>query len=105
MISEELSKLPNTEGMKHCWLAVRSGRIIECEVSGCCYDQASQAVFDYWKYANSDEWKKILENQLNKEKEKSVRKIQTVLSEEFDEPPVNFEDIAISIYNKLKENE
>jgi len=36
-------------------------------MSKCCYDASCQAVFEYWKFANSEKWKKMIKQELEKE--------------------------------------
>ena len=60
---------------QYCWRSMRDtargkGKLIECEMSKCCYDASCQAVFDYWKFAHSDEWKEILRREIEKERKK-----------------------------------
>jgi len=39
----------------------------DCDNFKCCYDASCQAVFEYWKFANSDQWKMILKEAIKKE--------------------------------------
>ena len=52
--------------MMQCWKerTVRK----ECPLAKCCYEAGAQALFEYWKYANSEEWKKRLAEALEEEK-------------------------------------
>jgi len=50
--------------MGQCW---RSTERKECPMSKCCYDASCQAVFEYWKFANSEKWKKMIKQELEKE--------------------------------------
>lgn len=54
--------------MRHCWKVRADRNPPECEHAKCCYDASCQAVFDYWEFANSDEWKRIVQREFEKEK-------------------------------------
>lgn len=43
-----------------------------CEKASCCYNASGQACFEYWKYANSEKWKKMLADELKKRSEVSL---------------------------------
>jgi hypothetical protein len=47
-----------------CWRDNKT----RCEKMMCCYNASCQAVFEYWKFANSEEWKRIVQIELEKEK-------------------------------------
>ena len=49
--------------MSICWRDMEN----ECELSNCCYRASSKAVFEYWKFSNSDKWKKMVEQELDRE--------------------------------------
>jgi len=36
-------------------------------MSKCCYDASCKALFEYWKFANSKEWKEMVSKELEKE--------------------------------------
>lgn len=52
--------------MGQCWRERTKRK--ECPMSKCCYDASCHALFEYWKFANSEKWKKIIEQELEKEK-------------------------------------
>lgn len=51
--------------MGQCWRERTKRK--ECEHSNCCYNAFAQAVFEYWKFANSEQWKAILKREIEKE--------------------------------------
>lgn len=55
----------------YCWKVRPPEKPKECEHSNCCYNASCQAVFDYWKYAH-DEWKRIVEKELEREKQRQA---------------------------------
>lgn len=46
----------------YCWREPM--KQIPCAKSMCCYRASGKAVFDYWQYANSKEWKDIVKREL-----------------------------------------
>lgn len=46
----------------HCWRDLTR----KCLLSKCCHDASCRAVFDYWKFANSDTWKAMVAEELKK---------------------------------------
>jgi len=54
----------------YCWRDRADRDPKPCDKSKCCYDASCQAVFDYWKFANSDEWKEMVKRELAKERAK-----------------------------------
>lgn len=50
-------------GLGVCWRNMEK----ECVLSKCCYDAGCQAIFDYWKFANSAKWKKMIAEELKKQ--------------------------------------
>lgn len=44
----------------------------ECPMSKCCYDASCRAVFEYWKFANSEQWKKMIQEELEKETKRGL---------------------------------
>jgi hypothetical protein len=48
---------------------------VECEHAKCCYDASCQAVFEYSKFANSKQWKKILKEAIEKEAQPEEEKV------------------------------
>ena len=66
--------------MKHCWNSPTE--LKECDKASCCYNAACLAVFDYWKFAHSKEWKEIVARELEKAKECGDRKEESARSSE-----------------------
>ena len=54
----------------YCWRQRADRNPKPCEMSKCCYDASCEAVFDYWKFAHSQEWKKMVAEELKKERER-----------------------------------
>jgi len=52
----------------YCWRQRPDQDPTPCDKSKCCYDASCQAVFDYWKFASSEEWKRMVERELAKER-------------------------------------
>lgn len=50
----------------------RALKEFECAHSKCCYDASCKAVFNYWKFANSPKWKKMLEEELERIKKEEA---------------------------------
>ena len=55
--------------MGACWRSPT--KLVECENAECCYNASAQAVFEYWKFANSKKWKAMIQAELKKETMKS----------------------------------
>lgn len=56
----------------YCWRQRADRNPKPCEMSKCCYDASCKAVFEYWKFANSEEWKRMVmvAKELKKERER-----------------------------------
>jgi len=64
----ETEKTQRENAKSFCW-AIRPDKNPQpCDKMSCCYNASSKSVFDYWKFANSKEWKKIVAQELAKEK-------------------------------------
>ena len=50
--------------VSRCWRDMTK----PCENMKCCYDASCKAVFEYWKFSNSKEWKRMVAEELRKEK-------------------------------------
>lgn len=46
-----------------CWRDIEK----RCDRSMCCYDASCQALFHYWKFANSPKWKKMVAEELKRQ--------------------------------------
>jgi len=46
-----------------CWSDIKK----RCVLTKCCYDACCQALFNYWKFANSDKWKEMVEAELTRQ--------------------------------------
>jgi len=49
--------------MNICWRDPKK----QCQNAKCCYDASCQAIFEYWKFANSKEWKNMVEKELKRQ--------------------------------------
>jgi len=58
--------------VKFCWRDLREGNKKECVKAECCYRATELSVFDYWKFANGEKWRKMVERELEKEVNKNV---------------------------------
>lgn len=47
----------------------------QCELSKCCYDASCNAVFKYWKFANSEEWHQALLKAISETIGKDVKEL------------------------------
>jgi len=56
--------------MGQCWRERTKRK--ECPMSKCCYDASCHAVFEYWKFSNSKQWKKMLKEEMEKERQKAI---------------------------------
>lgn len=50
--------------VSRCWRDMTK----PCENMKCCYDASCKAVFEYWKFSNSEEWKRMVAEELRKVK-------------------------------------
>jgi len=72
-------KLKEQAFKSKCWRDLKK----DCELSKCCYDASCQAVFDYWKFANTPTWRDMVAAELIKEvlKEKEADELGKRASE------------------------
>lgn len=70
----------------YCWRQRADRNPKPCPLSKCCYDASCQAVFEYWKFINSKQWKDMIKKEMEKvkkEMEKEREKaIQTLYPNE-----------------------
>lgn len=50
--------------LAQCWRERTERK--ECPVSSCCYNASCKALFEYWKFSNSPEWKKMVQEELER---------------------------------------
>jgi len=65
----DYEKTQRENAKSFCWAVRPDKNPPPCDKMSCCYNASCKAVFDYWKFANSKEWKKIVAQELVKDKE------------------------------------